>query len=117
MSAVTIYHHPRCSKSRQTLALLQEHGVHPQVILYMETPPDIAQLTSLLTKLGFHHPRELMRIKETRYRTLNLGDPNLSEEQLLRAMIAHPELIERPIVIKGEQARLGRPPENVLELL
>lgn len=114
---VTIYHNPRCSKSRETLALLEQHGVTPQVVLYLETPPDAEQLRQLLTQLGFTSPRELMRTKETLYRELELADPALSDSTLIEAMVAHPKLIERPIVIKGAHARLGRPPEQVLTLL
>lgn len=113
---VTIYHNPRCSKSRQTLALLQEKGIEPQVVLYLENTPDAATLKSLIDKLGIT-PRQLMRDKEPEYRENNLDDSALSEDQLVAAMVAHPKLIERPIVVSGERAVLGRPPENVLELL
>lgn len=114
---VTIYHNPRCSKSRETLALLEQHGVTPQVVLYLETPPDAAQIRTLLKQLGFSSPRELMRTKETLYRDLALADPALSDDQLIAALAAHPKLIERPIVVNGAHARLGRPPEQVLALL
>ncbi|WP_288130464.1 arsenate reductase (glutaredoxin) [Microbulbifer sp.] len=112
----TIYHNPRCSKSRQTLQLLQEHQVEPEIVLYLETPPDKATLKSLLKKLGIE-PRALLRKGEDDYKALHLKDPALSNDQLIEAMVAHPKLIERPIVVKGEHAVLGRPPENVLELL
>ncbi|WP_160152973.1 arsenate reductase (glutaredoxin) [Microbulbifer sp. ALW1] len=112
----TIYHNPRCSKSRQTLQLLQDNNVEPQVVLYLETPPDAATLQSLLQKLGIG-ARDLLRKGEDAYKELNLKDPALSDEALVQAMVAHPKLIERPIVVKGNQAVLGRPPENVLELL
>ncbi|MFD1216129.1 arsenate reductase (glutaredoxin) [Microbulbifer celer] len=112
----TIYHNPRCSKSRQTLQLLQEHQVEPEIVLYLETPPDKGTLKSLLKKLGIE-PRALLRKGEDDYKVLNLKDPALSNDQLIEAMVAHPKLIERPIVVKGEHAVLGRPPENVLELL
>ncbi|MDX5628189.1 MULTISPECIES: arsenate reductase (glutaredoxin) [unclassified Brenneria] len=115
--AVTIYHNPRCSKSRETLTLLQQHGVVPQVVLYLETPPDAATLTRLIHQLGLAGARDLMRRKEEIYRQLNLADESLSEEQLIQAMIEHPKLIERPIVVAGTQARIGRPPEQVLEIL
>lgn len=114
---VTIYHNPRCSKSRETLALLKENGVEPEVILYLDTPPDAAQLKKLLKMLGMKSARELMRQKEDLYKELNLADSSLSEADLVNAMIANPKLIERPIVVKNGQARIGRPPESVLEIL
>jgi len=114
---VSIYHNPRCSKSRETLALLQERGIEPDVVLYLETPPDVPTLKRLLKQLGMHSARELMRRKEDLYQELALADSALSEVQLLQAMVDHPKLIERPIVIKGEQARMGRPPEAVLEII
>ena len=113
---VTIYHNPRCSKSRQTLALLQERGVTPTVVEYLKTPPDAATLGDILAKLGCP-PRQLMRVKEAVYRELGLGDENLSDADLIRAMIANPILIERPIVLAGDRAALGRPPETVLAIL
>ncbi|WP_258240500.1 arsenate reductase (glutaredoxin) [Pseudidiomarina homiensis] len=116
MSQVSIYHNPRCSKSRQTLALLQEQGIEPQVIEYLKDTPDVAQLKDLLSKLGFVSARELMRSKEDVFKELELKNED-DEEKLLAAMAAHPKLIERPIVVKGQQARLGRPPEAVLEIL
>lgn len=115
MSEFQIYHNPRCSKSRNTLALLQEHGVEPEVVLYLETPPDAAGLRDLLAKLG-KTPAELLRKGEAEYRELGLGAGS-SDEELLAAMAGHPKLIERPIVVRGERAVLGRPPENVLALL
>lgn len=115
--AVTIYHNPRCSKSRETLSLLQSHGVEPQVVLYLETPPDAATLGNLLKMLNLSSARDLMRQKEDLYRTLNLADSTLSEEALIQAMVENPKLIERPIVVKQDQARIGRPPEQVLEIL
>ena len=117
MSDVTIYHNPRCSKSRETLALLQEQGIEPQVVRYLETPPDVATLKALLKQLGFSSARQLMRQKEAEYREAGLDNPDLTEEQLLAAMVAQPKLIERPIVVTHGQARLGRPPEQVLEIL
>jgi arsenate reductase len=116
MSEFTIYHNPRCSKSRQTLELLQRRGVDPDVVLYLEQPPTQKQLRDLLKKLGIK-PRDLLRRGEEEYKTLHLDDSTLSDEELLAAMNEHPKLIERPIVVRGERARLGRPPENVLELL
>ncbi|WP_369601810.1 arsenate reductase (glutaredoxin) [Hahella sp. SMD15-11] len=116
MDMITIYHNPRCSKSRQTLSLLEERGIQPKVIRYLDTPPDAATLKALLGKLGMT-ARELIRTKEEEYKTLGLNDPSLSEEALIEAMVAHPRLIERPIVVAGDRAVLGRPPENVLELI
>ncbi|GAA5523766.1 uncharacterized protein YfgD [Microbulbifer aestuariivivens] len=112
----TIYHNPRCSKSRQTLQLLQENGVEPEVVLYLETPPSAEALSGLLQKLGIP-ARDLLRSGEEAYKTLQLKNPELTEAQLIEAMVAHPKLIERPIVVHGDRAVLGRPPENVLELL
>jgi len=117
MSAVQIYHNPRCSKSRETLALLQSKGIEPEVILYLDNPPDVATLKKLVKLAGFSSARELMRVKEEAYRLQNLGDKTLSEEDLLAAMVASPKLIERPIVVAKDKARLGRPPEKVLEIL
>lgn len=117
MKNVTLYHNPRCSKSRETLALLEQHGVEPQVVLYLDTPPSVAELKKLLQELGFTSARELMRNKEDLYKELKLADETLSEAQLLQAMVTHPKLIERPIVVKGGKARIGRPPEQVLEIL
>lgn len=113
---VTIYHNPRCSKSRQTLALLEENGVTPEIVLYLETPPSEATLTELLGKLGIE-ARALLRKGEEAYKTNQLSNKDLSDKQLVAAMVAHPKLIERPIVVKGDKAVLGRPPENVLDLL
>jgi len=116
MSEVTIYHNPRCSKSRQTLALLQDKGIEPEVVLYLEDPPDARTLKRLLKLLNLQ-PRALMRSKEAAYRALGLGDTEHSDEALIDAMVANPILIERPIVVRGSNAVLGRPPENVLELI
>ncbi|AMH18457.1 arsenate reductase [Hafnia paralvei ATCC 29927] len=114
---VTIYHNPRCSKSRETLTLLQEQGIEPQIIQYLDTPPDAATLKTLLKDLGFSSARQLMRHKEDIYKELNLADESLTEDQLIDAMVNHPKLIERPIVVKGKKARIGRPPEQILEIL
>lgn len=113
---VTIYHNPRCSKSRQTLALLEENGVEPEVVLYLETPPSASDLKELLSKLGIS-ARDLLRKGEDAYKENGLSDKSLSEEVLIQAMTQFPKLIERPIVVKGSKAVLGRPPENVLELI
>ena len=112
----TIYHNPRCSKSRQTLTLLQENGVEPTVVLYLEAQPSAATLAALVKKLGIS-ARELLRKGEDAYKSQGLSDPSLSEKTILDAMATEPKLIERPIVVKGNRAVLGRPPENVLELL
>ncbi|MEM0954308.1 MAG: arsenate reductase (glutaredoxin) [Pseudomonadota bacterium] len=116
MSDVTIFHNPRCSKSRQTLALLEEHGISPRIVRYLEEPPTVTELNSLLRALALR-PRDLLRKGEALYKQLGLTDGDLSDDDLLEAMAAHPILIERPIVRRGELAVLGRPPENVLELL
>ncbi len=116
-TAVSIYHNPRCSKSRETLSLLKANGVEPEVVLYLETPPDAATIKTLLSQLGFASARELMRQKEDLYKELNLADSALSEEQLIQAMVENPKLIERPIVLANGQARIGRPAESVLEIL
>lgn len=116
MSTFTIYHNPRCSKSRQTLQILEDNGVQPQIVLYLETPPDAAALKAILKKLGLG-ARDLLRKGEDDYKENNLKDTSLSDDQLIAAMVKFPKLIERPIVIKGNQAVLGRPPENVLTLI
>ncbi len=113
---VTIYHNPRCSKSRQTLALLEDRGIAPQIVPYLETPPDAATLKRILGLLGLA-ARDLMRRKETIYKELGLFDLGLSEDDLIRAMVENPILIERPIVLAGDRAALGRPPEAVLDIL
>ncbi|NIF20967.1 arsenate reductase (glutaredoxin) [Candidatus Pantoea multigeneris] len=114
---VTIYHNPRCSKSRETLALLQARGIEPEIVRYLETPPDAERVAILLKKLGMSSVRQLMRSKEDLYRELDLGRETLSETTLLETLVANPKLLERPIVINGEHARIGRPPEAVLEIL
>ena len=111
-----IYHNPRCSKSRDTLKLLQDKGIEPEIILYLETPPDAKTLKGLLKKMGLK-PRELMRTKEAEYKAQSLNNPDLSDDDLIAAMIATPKLIERPIVVNGQKAALGRPPEQVLDIL
>ena len=114
---VTIYHNPRCSKSRETLALLKENGVEPQVVHYLETPPDAATIKKLLKMLGMKSARDLMRQKEDLYKSLDLAKDGLSEAALIQAMVDNPKLIERPIVVRDGKARIGRPPESVLEIL
>lgn len=113
---VTIWHNPRCSKSRQTLALLRERGVEPEIVEYLKTPPAADELEAVLDKLGME-PRDLMRRKEPAYREAGLDDPALDRRRLVEAMTAHPALIERPVVLSGGKAALGRPPENVLAIL
>ena len=113
---VTIYHNPRCGKSRQTLALLRENGIEPEIVEYLKTPPDAATLARLLAMLG-RAPRELMRRGEAAYKANNLADPALDDDALIAAMVETPVLIERPIVVKGTKAALGRPPEAVLDIL
>ena len=115
MREFTIYHNPRCSKSRNTLALLQENGIEADVVLYLETKPDEKELSGLLRKLGMS-AGQLVRRGEEAYKAsgLNAGS---TDDEIIAAMAAHPKLIERPIVVRGERAVLGRPPENVLELI
>ncbi|WP_271274047.1 arsenate reductase (glutaredoxin) [Aliamphritea hakodatensis] len=111
-----IYHNPRCSKSRATLALLEENGVTPEIRLYLENPPTEMELKEIITQLGIS-ARELLRPGEAEYTDNNLADETLSEDQIIELMAEYPKLIERPIVIKDGQARIGRPPESVLEIL
>lgn len=113
--SVRIYHNPRCSKSRQTLALIEEAGVEPDIMLYLETPPGADELRSLLKKLGIG-AHELLRKNEAEYKEAGLSADS-SEDDIIAAMQKYPKLIERPIVVKGDRAVLGRPPENVLALL
>ena len=115
MSQVTIYHNPRCSKSRNTLALLEKKGVTPEVVLYLDSPPDAATIRQLLGKLGMS-AAELVRKGEDAYKEAGLNRDS-SEEELVAAMARYPKLIERPIVVKGQSAVLGRPPENALALI
>lgn len=111
-----LYHNPRCSKSRQTLELLRERGVEPEIVEYLKTPPTAAELDRILKLLG-REPRDLMRTGESEYRELGLDDPDLDRAALIQAMVDHPRLIERPILVTGKRAALGRPPEDVLEIL
>ena len=114
--SVTIYHNPRCSKSRQTLALLVERGIEPEIIEYLKAPPEAAELKRILGLLAMA-PRDLMRKSEAPYAAGGLADEGLSEDDLVAAMIADPILIERPIVLANGKAAIGRPPEKVLEIL
>lgn len=116
MSNFTIYHNPRCSKSRETLALLEEHGIEPEIILYLETPPSVETLTEILEKLDAESAHQIIRDKESIYKELDL-DELMSDEELLPLMNEYPKLIERPIVVKGDKAVIGRPPENVMTLI
>lgn len=113
---VTIYHNPRCSKSRQTLALIEEKGIEPTIVEYLKEGPDAATLKAVLKKLG-KSPRDILRKGEQEYKDLGLADTAKSDDELIAAMVAHPILIERPIVISGGKAALGRPPEQVLDIL
>ena len=114
MSDYKIWHNPRCSKSRQTLSILEEKGIQVDVFKYLDDTQTISAIKDVLKKLGIS-ARELMRTTEDDYKTLNLKDEN-DEEKLIEAMVNYPKLIQRPIVIKGDKAVLGRPPEKVLEL-
>ncbi|KZY35284.1 arsenate reductase (glutaredoxin) [Oleiphilus sp. HI0043] len=113
---IQIYHNPRCSKSRQTLALIEEKGIQPEIVLYLDDTPDAKKISEILGKLGIG-ARELLRKGEQAYKDNELADKTLSDAQLIDAMTKFPKLIERPIVIKGDKAVLGRPTENVLELI
>jgi arsenate reductase (glutaredoxin) len=110
----TIFHNPRCSKSRQTLTLLNEHGVDPEVVEYLDTPPSAAELKEILTMLGIG-PRDLLRKKEAK--EAGLDNPAMDDDALIDAMAANPVVIERPIVVHNGRAALGRPPESVLDIL
>ncbi|MBY6034915.1 arsenate reductase (glutaredoxin) [Marinobacter daepoensis] len=114
--APRIFHNPRCSKSRQTLELLQQKGIEPEIIRYLETPPTEQELLHILDLLGCE-PREIMRTKEAEYREQGLDSPELNRTDLIQAMIKTPKLIERPIVLANGKAAVGRPPENVLNIL
>ena len=112
---VTIYHNPRCSKSRKTLALLRERNVNPEIVLYLETPPSTDEVKAILEKLG-KSPRDIMRKGEAPYKDLNLCDTAKTDASLILAMVENPILIERPIVVSGAKAAIGRPPEAVLDI-
>ena len=115
MGTVTIFHNPRCSKSRNSLAILNEQGLEPEIRLYLEDPPSAEELTSILAMLDIS-ARDLLRKGESDYKALNLADPDISEIEIIKAMIDYPKLIERPIVIKDGKAVIGRPPEKILSL-
>jgi len=113
---IRIFHNPRCSKSRAALTLLQEQGIEPEIVLYLESPPDAGELRIILDKLGMS-PRELMRTGEAEFRQQGLDDESLTDDELITAMVANPKLIQRPIVLAGSRAAMGRPPESVLDIL
>ena len=114
--SITIYHNPKCSKSRQTLKLLQEQGINPVTIEYLKNPPTVEKLKEILSLLGVS-PRDLMRKKEDEFKELDLANSKLSDEDLIHYMAKNPILIERPIVLANGKAALGRPPEQVLNIL
>ncbi|MCE0494468.1 arsenate reductase (glutaredoxin) [Vibrio salinus] len=114
---VVIYHNPRCSKSRETLVLLQTKGIEPEIINYLDEPLNKDELKTLYKQLELDSVRKMMRTKEAEYKELNLGDASVTDEQLFDAMVKFPKLIERPIVVSDGKARHGRPPEKVLEIL
>ena len=116
MTDAVLFHNPRCSKSRAALALLRERGVSPRIVAYLEVPPGVDELLTLLRQLGLP-ARALLRDGEPEYAELGLADPRLDDGQLIAAMAAHPRLIERPVFVHGDRAVIGRPPERVLELL
>src|SRR5690554_5794424 len=116
MSKVTLYHNPRCSKSREALALLQEKGIEPSLVLYLETPSDAATLSKLVKQLGLSRAHDLVRNKEADYAAAGLS-PQSSDSEVIAAMVRWPKLIERPIAIRANKAVIGRPPENILSLL
>ncbi len=117
MSSITLIHNPRCSKSRQTLALLQEHGIMPNILEYLKTPLDEESLRAIFAKLPQQHVIEMVRTKEAEFKDAGLSKADSSDDALFAAMAAHPKLIERPIVINGDSARIGRPPEAVLDIV
>ena len=114
--SVTIYHNPRCSKSRQTLALLEEKGIEPEIIEYLGTPPDASQIARILSLLNLN-ARDIMRKNEAIYKEMGLDNKDLTETELIEIMVQNPILIERPIVLANGKAAIGRPPENILNIL
>lgn len=117
MAKIQILHNPRCSKSRQTLQLLKDQGHDPQVIEYLKNPLNLGELRLIQSQLGLHNPVKMMRTNEPEFSDLKLSTTDSDAETLLEAMSSHPKLIERPIVINGNKARIGRPPESVLEII
>lgn len=116
MSSIVMYHNPRCSKSRQTLALLQEQGIEPKIVEYLKTPPSSDELTQVLAALGMS-ANQIIRTGEEEYKALNLATFSGTEAELVAILCEHPKLIQRPIVINGDQAKIGRPPEDVLQIV
>jgi len=114
--SLVIYHNPRCSKSRQTLQLIEEHGQQPDVIEYLKTPPSVEALTAIIAALDVS-PRDIIRNKEAEYKESGLDNQDLSDSEIIALMVANPKVIERPIVVNGDKAAVGRPPENVLAIL
>jgi arsenate reductase len=117
MRKLQIFHNPRCSKSRQTLEILKQHDLQPEIIEYLKNPPSAEHLTQLLCLLGFDSARQLMRKSEAEFKQQNLANPALCEAELISALHRSPKLIERPIVVYGNKAIIGRPPQNVLSIL
>lgn len=117
MTSITLLHNPRCSKSRQTLSLLEDNGIAPVIVEYLKAPLSETELKQVFKKLNVNTVREMMRTKDTEYKDAGLADDSVSDQALFEAMVNIPKLIERPIVIKGDKARIGRPPESVLEIL
>jgi arsenate reductase len=116
MSSLTIYHNPKCTKSRQTLQLLQDKGEDPEIIKYLDTPPDVKTLRTLVNKLGLERAHDLVRTKEKEYKEAGLSKDS-DDETVLQAIADYPKLLERPVVVRGNQAVIGRPPENARELI
>ena len=116
MNNFTIYHNPRCSKSRQTLELIKANGIDPSIVLYLEEPPTAETLSNIINLLKLK-PRDLLRKGEDEYKALNLKDTTIDDIEIIKFMSKYPKLIKRPIVISGKNAILGRPPENVLSLI
>ena len=114
---VIIYHNPRCSKSREALKLLENKGIEPSIIKYLETPPDVNTLKRIIEMLNIEDPRDLMRKHESEYKENNLDNPSLSQDELIQAMVSHPRIIERPIVVSGNKAEIGRPPIKIIDIL
>ncbi|WP_435277077.1 arsenate reductase (glutaredoxin) [Psychrobium sp. nBUS_13] len=116
MSKISIFHNPRCSKSRQTLQLLNDNGVEPEIIEYLKVGMTADTVKSLMAQLNLS-PRQFMRVKETEYKEQSLGNSDITDADLIAAIVATPKLLERPIVVNGDKAAIGRPPENVLEII
>ena len=116
MTGYVLYHNPRCSKSLGALDLLQEKGIEPEIVRYLDEPLDARALRALVNKLGIR-PRELLRTGEEEYRSLGLANDAMDDDAIIEAMAAHPRLIQRPILVRGDRAVIGRPPERILELL